>query len=68
MERTNEQLSTDIKIATIAIVATTSMVAAWFQTGLTGTAKFTNVGAAGVVTVAVMIIAFAALEKLGSPE
>jgi hypothetical protein len=63
----SEQMSPNMILATIAIVTTTSMGTTWFQTGLTGTAKFTNVGIAGVVTAAVMVIAFAALEKLGSP-
>jgi hypothetical protein len=66
MERTNEQMSTNTKVVALALVTATSMVTAWFQTGMTGTAKFTNVGVAGVVTATVMIIGFAALKRRGS--
>lgn len=68
MKRTNEQISTNTIVVSIALVTITGMATAWFQTDMTGIAKFTSVGVAGVVTVAVMIISFAAVEELGSPE
>lgn len=66
MERRNEQMSPEMIVATIAIVTTTSMGSAWFQTGMPGTERITTVGVAGVVTAATMVIAFAALRRRGN--
>jgi hypothetical protein len=63
METTEKQLSRTDVVTTIAVVTTTAMVLAWYQTGLTGVQRLTNVGVAGTVTIASMILGFALLKK-----